>query len=99
MGNYEERKVETSPSCYTCQFCVGLDSSWEELYKFGYCMLDVPQEDIKHVARICYEDEDWDDRFCEIMKIKPGDFVDVEDSPRCTEPNDVCQFYKKRGDV
>lgn len=98
MGNYEERKIETSPSCYTCQHCLDLLDSWEEQYTFGYCMLDVPQEDIEHVKRIKDEDEKWDVRFCEIMKIKPGDFVDVEDSPRCTEPNDVCQFYEKRVD-
>ena len=96
MGNYEERKIEKAKTCYSCQQCLGLDSDYEECYKSGFCMLDVSQADIEHVEWIVADDEVFDSKFCETMKVKPEDII--EDSPRCTEPNDVCQFYEKRVD-
>ena len=94
MGNYEERKIEKAKTCYSCQHCLGIDADYEELYKCGYCMLDVPQEDIKHVKHIEREGYGWDERFCNIMGVNPEDLL--MDSHRFNDPDDVCQFYEKR---
>lgn len=56
-------------------------------------MLDVPEEDLKHVEEILSEDEDYDDRFCDIMGVNDNEWLG--NSFRLVEPDEVCQFYEK----
>ena len=92
VDRYEQRRVSTQPLCYNCQHGKPIEDSWEG-FRFLYCMIDVPDSDIKHVCRLENEGLAKDERFCNIMKIKPGS--DIVDSPRMVEPDEKCQFWEQ----
>lgn len=91
MSDFDKRKVELQPTCFTCEHSCALGDMDED--DCFYCMLGLSTQDRDHVKDIVWGGYEYDESFRETMKLgKPSE--GYWDSPRLVKLDNVCQFYK-----